>query len=115
MLDFLKNPTRPEAQFVVHQCAQFSANPKLPHDQAVKSVLKYLKGTATQRLVMKPYLEKVIEFYVDSVFVEGCNQEEVKYPGSVLYIMGYLIRYSDCPIRWASRLQTYIALSTTEA
>ena len=40
-LNLLTNPTRPEAQFAVYQCAQFSTDPKLPHDQAVKRVLKY--------------------------------------------------------------------------
>ena len=52
---------RREAQFVVPQCTRFSANPKLLHGQAVKGVLKYLKVTATQGLIMKPDPEKRIE------------------------------------------------------
>ena len=59
-LNFLTNSTRPNAQFMVHQCARFSANTNLPHDQAVKRVLKYLKGTATQGLIMNPDPEKGI-------------------------------------------------------
>ena len=52
---------RPKAQFAVHQCALFSANPKLPHDQAVKLVLKYLKVASMQVLIMKPDPEKGIK------------------------------------------------------
>ena len=47
-LNFLTNLARPKAQFVVNQCAQFGANPKLPHDQEVKRVLEYLNFMATQ-------------------------------------------------------------------
>ena len=59
-LNFLTNWTRPEAQFMVHQCARFSADPKLPHVQAVKRLLKYLKGTSENGLNMKPYSKKGI-------------------------------------------------------
>ena len=48
-----------EAQFVVHQCAQFSADTKLPHNQAVKRILKYLKGTSKQGLLMNPDPKKL--------------------------------------------------------
>ena len=33
----------------------------------------------------------------------------------VIYRTGYIIRYARCPIIWASRIQTEIKLSTTEA
>ena len=42
-LNFLTNSMHPEAQFAVYQYAQFSADNKLPHDQAVTHVFKYLK------------------------------------------------------------------------
>ena len=44
-----------------NQCAQFSDNPKLPHDQAVKLVLNDLKGTSEKLLIMKNDNEKGIE------------------------------------------------------
>ena len=36
-------------------------------------------------------------------------------PGLLLYRTGYVIMYANYPIIWASRIQTEIALSTTEA
>ena len=49
---------RPEAQFLVHQYTRFRSNPKIPQDQTIKHVLKYLKGTAMQGLIMKPDTEE---------------------------------------------------------
>ena len=43
----------PEAQFVVHQCTQFSANPNLLHNQTVKCVFKYPKGKSKNGIIMK--------------------------------------------------------------
>ena len=47
-LNFLTNSTLHEAQFLVYQFARFSADPKLPHNQAVKRVIKYLNGSSDQ-------------------------------------------------------------------
>ena len=57
-LNLLTNSTCPESEFAVHQCMQFSNDPKLLHDQSVKRVLNYLKGTATQEIIMKLDLER---------------------------------------------------------
>ena len=103
-LNFLPHSTLPEEKFAAHQCAQISANTKLPHNQAVKHVLKYLKGTPDNRIIMKPYPEQVIECYLDSDLTGGWNQEEGRDPGLVLSRIGYIIIYADCPIIWAGRL-----------
>ena len=52
---------RPDAQFAVHKCTQFSAYPKPPHNKSVKVILKYLKGTVKQGIVLKTDIEKGIE------------------------------------------------------
>ena len=93
----------------------FSADPKLLYDQDANLVLLYLKGTATQGIILKLDLEKGIESYVDVNFIVGWNQEEGKEPGSFLSRTGYIIIYANCPIIWASRIHPEIALSTTEA
>ena len=105
----------PAAKFAVHQCAQLSADPKLPRDQAVKIILNYLKGTSKNGIIMNPDPKKGIECYVDADSVGGWNQEEGRYPSSVLYISVYLIMYSTCPIIWAIWLQTEIELSIIES
>ena len=52
-LNLLTNSMRPEAQFVVRQCAPFIADPKLPHNSSIKCILEYLKGTVMQDLFLK--------------------------------------------------------------
>ena len=53
LLEFLTNYTRPEAQFYIHQCVQFSANTELPGNQEIKQIIKYLKGTTIQCIILK--------------------------------------------------------------
>ena len=77
--------------------------------------MKYFKGMAVQVMILKPFPEKGIKCYVDAKFTGRCNQNEVIYPRSVLYRTCYVVAYAKCLIIWTSRIQTEIALSTTEA
>ena len=43
------------------------------------------------------------------------NSEDAESPASVVRRSGYVTQYFGCPILWASKLQTEIALSTTES
>ena len=70
-LDLLTNSTRHKAKFAVRQCAQFSTEYKLMRDQYVKRVLKYLKVTAMQDLILKTDPEKGIKCYIDAGFTGG--------------------------------------------
>ena len=85
----------PKEKFVVHQCTQFSADTKVLHNQAVKHILKYLKGMDTQVLIMNNDPEKGIKCYVDADFVGRWNQEEGKDPGLVLPGTGYIMNYTN--------------------
>lgn len=58
LLEFLTNSIHPKAQFVVYQYARFRSYPKLPHNQAIKRIIKYLKGITTKGLIMKTDTEK---------------------------------------------------------
>ena len=60
-LNFLTNSIHPEAQFKVHQCAQFRTDSKILHDKSVKLVIKYIKGTVMQGLIVKPNIYKGVD------------------------------------------------------
>ncbi|KAL7469660.1 hypothetical protein ACHAXS_009917, partial [Conticribra weissflogii] len=60
-------------------------------------------------------MSKGLECYVDADFAGGWALGENENPESVLSRTGYVIMYAGCPITWCSKLQTEIALSTTEA
>ena len=118
MLNYLVNSTQPDLAYAVHQCARFSNDPKRTHEQAVKRILRYLlylKRSNTLGLKFSPLLTKSLEVYVDASFAGDWNSTWNEEPTSVISRTGYLIRYGNCPIIWCSKLQSEIALSTTES
>jgi hypothetical protein len=56
------------------------------------------------------------ECWVDAVHASEWNNKTASNdPSSARSIMGYQITYAGCPMHWTSKMQTGIALSTTEA
>jgi len=53
--------------------------------------------------------------YIDADFAGTWHKEYSHLRDSVLSRTGFIITYCGCPITWSSKLQTEIALSTTEA
>jgi len=53
--------------------------------------------------------------YVDADFAGTWHQEYSELRDCALSRTGYIITYCNCPVHWASKLQTEIALSTTES
>lgn len=114
-LNYLASTTRPEIQFAVHQCARFVSDPKMSHEKAVKRIIRYLKRTRDKGIIMQVDKSKGIECFVDADFAGGYQKENTSNPRDCLSRTGYIIKYAGCPIVWSSKLQTTIALSTTEA
>jgi hypothetical protein len=53
-LNFLEKSCRPEFACAVHQCARFSADPRTNHTDAVKRIVRYLKGTEDFGIIYQP-------------------------------------------------------------
>lgn len=114
-LNYLAKSTRPDIEYAVHQCARFAAEPKVEHTQAVKLIGRYLLGTRGQGLICKP-TSKSFECFCDADFSGGWDPSIAEFDQTTARSRsGYLIKYADCPIVWASKLQTEIALSSTES
>jgi hypothetical protein len=115
-LNYLEKSTRPDISEAVHQCARFSSNPRQPHTEAVKRIGRYLKGTATGGIIMHPGTVQSFECWVDASHAGEWKTEGIEdEAASARSRMGYVFTYANCPILWASKMQTEIALSTTEA
>jgi hypothetical protein len=56
-----------------------------------------------------------IDCYVDADFAGLWGSEDVQDPTCVKSRTGFVLCIADCPVVWASKLQTDIALSTMEA
>ena len=115
MLGYLQGTSRPDIAMATHQCARFNNDPKLSHERAVKKIVRYLLDTRDKGIIFKPDLSKGLECYVDADFAGGWKDGDHDAPESVLSRTGYVIMYAGCPITWGSRMQTEIALSTTES
>jgi hypothetical protein len=115
MLMFLANNTRPDISFATHQVARFTHNPKSSHGTAVKRIVRYLKGTPQQGIIMSPTNDFSINCYVDADFAGLYGYEDDQDPVSVRSRTGYVLFIANCPLLWVSKLQTEVAASTMES
>jgi hypothetical protein len=114
-LNYLAQNSRPDISFSVHQCARFSKEPKALHEKAVKRIIYYLQCTRDKPLIMKQNKNLSLDAYCDSDFVGVCHQEFAYLRDSRLSCTGFIIVLADVRKHWPSKLQTEIALSSTEA
>jgi hypothetical protein len=75
-----------------------------------------LHGTSTQGYLLQPSKDQCnLDCYVDADFAGLWDLDTSDDPNSVKSRTGYIITFTNCPVLWASILQTEIALSITEA
>ena len=115
MLGYLQGTTRPDISMATHQCARFNNDPHLSHERAVKRIGRYLLDTRDKGMIYIPDITRGLQCYVDSGFAGGQKDGNHNSPESVFSRTGFVIMYVGCPITWGSKLQTEIALSTTES
>ncbi|KAJ4716959.1 Retrovirus-related Pol polyprotein from transposon TNT 1-94 [Melia azedarach] len=98
--------TRPDIAHAVGVVSRFLSNPGREHWNAVKWIMRYLRGTSNFKLTFgsgKPLLVG----YTDSDMAGDVDTRKST--------MGYLMTLSGGAVAWQSRLQKCVALSTTEA
>ena len=84
MLLYLASITSPYISYTVHQCAQFSHDPKASHKIGLKHIARYLNGTRDKGLIMKPEIQDLKSYlFVDEEFAELFGSEEKIDPISV--------------------------------
>ena len=115
MLNYIANLTRPDVLFATHQCARFCNDPNKAHKTAIKRVEKYFKRTNDKGIILSISRELGLDCYVGADFAGGWNRSDSDDLVSVMLQTWYVIRHMGCPILWVSKIQTEIAISTTEA
>jgi transposase InsO family protein len=98
--------TRPDIAHAISTVSRFVSNPGRPHWEAVKWILRYLRGSTKLKLCFggsKP----VLVAYTDSDMAGDV--------GSRKSTSGYLVTYAGGAVSWQSKLQKCVALSSTEA
>ena len=113
---YLGNNTRPDCAYAINSCARFCVDPREPHGAAVKRLVRYIKGTAEEGLIIKPNLANLaIDCHVDADFAGNWDKSDPEDASCVKSRTGYLITFADVPLVWKSKVQDHIALSTMES
>jgi hypothetical protein len=100
--------------YAMHPCTRFSAAPEMEYDKALKWLGRYLIETRDKGLIFDPK-EQSFDCHADASFSGEWDREgALEDPDTARSRTGFVISYANCPIIWTSRLQTQIALSSTE-
>ncbi len=115
-LNYLVQTTSLDIIYATHQIAKYLSDPRQSHGEAILYLVHYLKKTQDLGLKFKPDPKKGFECYCDAEFSGNWNREFAPMdPSTTKSQSGWIIFYAGCPISWASKLQSQIALSTTKA
>jgi hypothetical protein len=96
----------------IHRCSQFSMNPRLQYEQAIKQIICYLNQTSNKGLILRPAISRGLECHIDNDFVGVFSPDEHSDNVATMYhsCTGYIIWFMD----WSSKLQAIISLLTTD-
>ena len=115
-MNYLEKCTRPDISSAVHQCARFVADPQVEHGKALKWIGPYLAASKDKGIIYSPNHNFGFEVYVDASFCNNWEPETAEWDADTARSRtGYVIMIAGCPVLWASKLQTEVALSTTES
>ena len=105
----------PDTLTVFYQAAKFFNNSKVWNYEAETRIGKCLLDTDDKGLTHDSDLRKGLEIFADNYFSEGLDKDITEDPESVHPRTGFIIKHAGFPNTWKPKLQTEIALSTTEA
>lgn len=107
-LMYLMVGSRPDIAYIVGVLSRFMENPQNEHWNAVKRVLKYLRGTT----------DYGITFNYDSRDTTLIAYSDADFAGDIdkrISTTGWICFVNSGPVTWSSKRQTVTATSTTEA
>ncbi|KAK3038369.1 hypothetical protein RJ639_030269 [Escallonia herrerae] len=99
--------TRPDISYVVHILSQFMHKPRRPHYDAAIHVLRYLKNSPGQGILLSSNSSLSLRAYCDADWA-GC-------PTTRKSTTGYIVFLGSSPISWRSKKQSIVSRSTAEA
>lgn len=100
--------TRPDIAQAISVVSRYMGNPGKQHWDAVKWILRYLKGSWRQRIMFEKQKENArVLGYVDADYAGDLDKRRST--------SGYVFTCAGGPISWRALLQPITALSTTEA
>ncbi|GKA69167.1 retrovirus-related pol polyprotein from transposon TNT 1-94 [Tanacetum coccineum] len=89
--------TRPDLAYSVHILSQFMQNPQIEHWEAAIRVVRYLKGSPGQGIILKNKCDLQLRGWCDADWA-GC-------PLTRRSLTGWLVYLGDSPISWKTKKQ----------
>ncbi|KMQ86178.1 integrase core domain protein [Lasius niger] len=105
---YLAMVTRPDIAYAVKAVNQYAKSPNKQHWNAVKRIIKYIKGTIDYGIKFKRTESNLSLVAFSDADFAGDKQTRKSTSGLV-------IKLGDAPIVWSSQKQRSVALSTTES
>ncbi|CAH9131347.1 unnamed protein product [Cuscuta epithymum] len=99
--------TRPDISYAVQQVCLHMHDPRVPHFDALKRILRYVKGTLDYALHLRPTTTADLVAYSDADW-GGC-------PDTRRSTSGFCVFMGDNLISWSSKRQPTISRSSAEA
>jgi hypothetical protein len=102
--------------YAMHQIAKYSSDLRQTHKEAILYLVCDLKKMCNLGLKFMPDSKKSFECHCDVDFSGNWNKEFT--PIDLITAKsrsGWIIFYAGCPISWASKHLSQVALSTTKA
>ena len=99
--------TRPDIMFSVSLISKYMSKPTKLHIQAVKRILRYLKGTSSYGIFYKKGGKEELLGFIDSDYAGDKDNSKST--------SGYVFLLSSGAMSWMSKKQPIITLSSTEA
>lgn len=104
---YIAQCTRPDITFAVNSVSRFNNDPGKPHWEAVKRILRYLKGTMDAKLTYSRDENLKILGYCDADWASDEDERRS--------CTGYVFIRQGGAISWNSKRQPTVALSSAEA
>ncbi|KAM1254549.1 hypothetical protein ACFX2G_029491 [Malus domestica] len=99
--------TRPDISYAVGVMGRYMQNPKKPHLEAVRRILRYVKSTIDYGFLYKKGEDCKLVGYCDADYAGDHNTRRST--------IGYVFKLGSRTIFWCSKRQPTVSLSTTEA
>lgn len=113
-LAYLAIATRPDIQYAVGVLARFQSNPGVEHWNAVKHLMRYVKGTINYKLVYAP--DPAAPMPATAVVFRTYSDADLAGDASSgRSTSGMVVKIGTGATNWTSKLQPTVSLSTTEA
>ena len=99
--------TRPNIAYAIGVVSRFIQNPRKPHLEAVRRILRYVKGTSDFGILYEKGVSCKVVSFCDADYAGDISTRKST--------TGYVFSLGSRAISWCSKRQSTVSLLTTEA